>query len=225
MFDDTITANLTVDWDWVSENVDSILDIADTMMEGMEDTDALQDFVQDFNINVNSLLGTGNLTTDEISDAVLTQVDGLFGNETSITIGNNTFTEEDILQLLRQAMNSTAFINATRDAGGTMDVSAAFSHFDIVNGTVVLKGVTVTINGVTIELGDLTLTEQQIQELLPQGVVTYSLAIPAEYSVMHNTSSPHGVGAFLGELTAAAWKVSLVLAILSEVNRYVYIDM
>jgi hypothetical protein len=60
-------------------------------------------------------------------------------------------------------------------------------------------------------LGNLTLTTEQIQNALPDRTITYTLLIPAEYSVMHNSSSPHGVAAFIEELNSAAFKVCILL--------------
>lgn len=225
IFNDTIRVNITVDWDWVSENVDFLLANYDSIIaigDGLglisgNSSNILDNVLQDFNFDVGSLFPNigNNLTGDDISGAVVDFVEGIFGNQSSVTLGNTTITEDDILEFLDRVFNSTAFTNAT--AGGisinvtTIDGTISFDSIGVVNGTIVISGATLTINGVTLELGDITLTTEQIQTALPDGTITYSLLVPAEYTVMHNSSSPHGVGAFIEELTTSAFKVRLGL--------------
>ena len=222
MFDDSIQLNVTVDWEWVSENVgfllengDLIIGIAETF--GLGDTNSssniIEDVLQDFSFDLETLfpdLGDDNVTTNDISDAISDLVEGALGNQTTVLIGNTTL---NIMDLLDQIFNSTAFLNATSGVNGVNGTSVegqlSFNSLEFVNNTIVLRDVTLAINDVSVDIGDVTLTEAQLQAVLPSGTITYTLFVPAEYSVMHNSSSPHGVGAFIGELTAAAFSVSL----------------
>lgn len=92
---------------------------------------------------------------------------------------------------------------------GEIEGSFHVDSFQVVDGKIVLVGVTIEINNITIiDLGNITLTNVQLASLLPNSTITYTIRIPSPYSILHNTSSPHGVAAFLGELNAAVFEVT-----------------
>lgn len=222
VFGDQITANLTVNWLWIGENLELLLNNSDSIISLLEETGVVSD------LNLNDLISIDQRLDSQIildfldisdgqqlnlTEAIRTFADLLFGDESSlnatITLFNQTFTESELIDaldslLLPRNSSSLIRINTTQ-----LEASVAIHSIQIVNGEVKLIGVTLEINNRTLELGNVTLTSNQLQSLLPNTTETYSFQIPSSYSILHNTSSPHAIGAFLGELTAAMFQVKI----------------
>jgi hypothetical protein len=231
VFDDRIAANVTVDWVWVSDNLELILNNSDAIISLLESNGVIpgsnlqdvlslnQDFHQtipNFILDALNISSSGNPTVN-ISDVIHTFVDNLLGNNTEIKIFNRTLSESDLIDALESIFlppnSSSTSINITDIL---VDGSVQISSIQIVNGEVVLVGVTLEVNNVTlINLGNLTLSAEELKGFLPNSTITYTLEIFSPYSILHNASSPHGVAAFMGELNAAVLQVSLTLLLLS----------
>jgi hypothetical protein len=220
VFADQITANVTVDWMWVGENLDLLLNNSDSILSLLEETGVVPSDLNlnDLRLDPQLLLNLLNISSAgglqfNLTEAIRNFADLLFGNETNanstLTLFNQTFTESDLIDaldslLLPRNSSSLLLFNVTQLLeGGALEIQS----IQIENGEVQLIGVTLVINNRTLELGNVTLATEQLQSLLPNSTETYSFQIPSPYSILHNTSSPHAVGAFLGELTAAMFQV------------------
>lgn len=61
-------------------------------------------------------------------------------------------------------------------------------------------------NTAEIEIGDVTMTDEMIKLLLPTGSDVFTGSMPSEYTVMHNSSSWHGLFFFQGHLIEQAYR-------------------
>lgn len=226
VFDDEIHTNITVEWNWVQENFDLILNNSNTIINVLDGLGFLPDnfdlknllsLNQTFDIDIpNIILNNLNISSNDgtvnITQVINNIVDNLFDNSTNIKFLNQTFDEEDIRDFLESLLipqNSSSILNITN---GKLDGEVHVQSIKFIDGKVTLIGVTVEVNGVTvIDVGNVTLTGDQLRLLLPNTTETYTFTIPSPYSILHNTSSPHSIGAFIGELNSAVFEVNHLL--------------
>mmetsp|Transcript_200 Transcript_200/g.364 ORF Transcript_200/g.364 Transcript_200/m.364 type:complete len:2007 (-) Transcript_200:174-6194(-) len=220
VFDDLIRLNLTVDWEWVSDNIDVFLNSSGAIESVLEDLgflekdenlgDLLNEYGSEIDINLSDLISGGNVdgvSPENAFDAVDGFLDSLFGNASTITVGNNTIEQSAVSGFLESVfgVNLTSVDSFNASEISSLSGFVSVGSIDIANGNVMLRNVYIEINNQTIDIGNVTLTAVQIQNLLPSETVAYTFQVPVKYSVLHNSSSPHGVGAFIGELTTAAY--------------------
>jgi hypothetical protein len=71
------------------------------------------------------------------------------------------------------------------------------------NGNIDFQGVVVVTNGLTLNIGTISIPVATLIPLLPNNPAVYYITFPAPYTVLHNSSSPHGFAAMRGQLLQA----------------------
>lgn len=72
-----------------------------------------------------------------------------------------------------------------------------------------------------LEIGDVTVTDETLATLLPEGTVRYTGTVDSAYTVLHNTSSWHGLFFFQGHLREQAYR-TLCTAAGVDTSSYSY---
>lgn len=174
--------------------------------------------LQQLGLSSNATVFTFPFNTS-ISSAVA-RVDGLVGNNTLghqiVTLVNNT---------LNNAMNSTFNGVRIQNQQITINITSALTNFinrlNITSidasaesvsvpgdGTLDFHNVHLVINGnAPINLPLVVIPLNNVLAYLPQDPAAkdYPLAVPNTYTIVHNSSSPHGFAALRGELLLAAF--------------------
>jgi ABC-type Na+ transport system ATPase subunit NatA len=180
VFGDVLSIDLSLNWEWVKNNLNGLGDTIDTI-PGAED--AINNFLADnlppLELNVTDFVGPTNVNFNQLNDFL----------ETTFNVS------------LPGIFNLTSF-NVTPT--GTASVGSV--TYNAADNTFLLSDVTVEINGNTVDLGDTTVSADQFALFLPDGIGLYEFALPSKYTVMHNTTSPHGIAAFYSELVATAFQ-------------------
>lgn len=186
VFGDQIPLNLTVDWNWVKANIDSLGQVVEVIPGG---EDAVNSFLAD---NLQSLDVTlpdtdTNEVADYIDDANLSAAEEFFMAAFNISIID--------------ALNVSAVVPGTQaqfDIGGVV--------YNAADNTFTITGVTLVIGNTTVQLANSTVAATTFAQLLPSTVQSFAFNLPSRYTAMHNSTSPHGAAAFYGELVATAFQ-------------------
>jgi len=192
VYDDEISVNVTVEWLWVRDNMPFLLENFDLFGPFLDGLD-INNF--NFNFGNNSFIADLNITST--TPAVENALDAIFGNETYIVFNNFTIYRANI----------TDFIDDNGDfsVDGGVDGDISFDSLKVVDGDIVLVDLEVTFNNDTFDVGNVTISAADFNSLLPNETISYTTAIPTEYSVLQNSTSPHAVGVFISELLSAAF--------------------
>lgn len=78
--------------------------------------------------------------------------------------------------------------------------------YDIQTNNIVFRDVTITVDGSTLQLNTLSIPAADVINFLPSGVDVYSFNILSPYTIMHNSSSPHAIAMYRGQLIEAAYR-------------------
>ena len=186
VYNDTITLNVTVDWIWVQDNIDLLLNNSASILPLLDD-------VLDISIGNNSASFDFNISSS--SPFVVNALDAIFGNESYVVVNNVTL----------YRTNVTDFIDENEDILVGEGGELSFDSIEVGDGEIVVVGVEIVINNNTINLGNFSLTAGDLVVLLPNQTISYSSTIASNYSVLQNSTSPHAVGVFISELVTAAF--------------------
>lgn len=217
VFNDQITVNITANWTWIGDNLESILSNQASIESALQtfgildEDETLVDLVNSNGaaIDIVSLLPIPFTTLNAtlVENQVDNFIENLFGNNTSITIQNQTVYKDDLIDFVDELIfNNT--INGTLSLTN-VTIEATVDRIIYVNDSIVLVDVTLIINNQSISIGNVTITIDQLISLLPIGIVNYVVYLPSPYTVLHNSTSPHGIAAFMGETVAAAFQTCI----------------
>jgi ATP-binding cassette subfamily A (ABC1) protein 2 len=183
VFGDRIPLQVSVDWAWVAASLGSLNGTL-AAIPGAEGTinDFLAAELSPLQFNLTDVTGPQSLAFDTLEQIV----------QSAFNIS------------LVDTFNLTNLVNTTLTPSGS--VSVASVRYNAAANTFVLRDVTVTIQGVTLDGGNAVVPAAQFALFLPQGTGTYTIPLPSRYTIMHNTTSPHGVAAFYSELVATAFR-------------------
>lgn len=179
VFRDSIPLNLTVDWDWVRENIEPILENTELINELLE--------TSGFNVSIGDFL-VDNLDSFELN------VTELFSNNTAF---------DSVEGFLEDQFNITL---SDTQVGDIEDIDVGSITYNETSNEFTLFNVTLLIAGVEVSVGQLTVSSDVLLDALPEGRERYFFDLPSPYTVMHNSSSPHGMAAFQGELIQALFR-------------------
>lgn len=207
----TIPLNVTVDFTWVKDNLPFFLTLPQ-FSDFLSHTIGSRSFqfsesTTKFESQLNKFL-LGNSFNISLFQSVTIQQD----NVTNALGLNVTLINQLLLQgnitAIEQLLNSAILAQTNAST-----VSGQFSFtkvvYDPTTNSFILEGVEVTIDApiipiaVVIPLNNVTVSVAQLLSFLPDGRQFYRTSIPVPYTVMHNSTSPHGVAMFNGELRAA----------------------
>jgi ABC-type multidrug transport system ATPase subunit len=187
LFNDSVTVNATVNWDWVKDNLDYLL-------ENQEQTES---FLALFGVRVDLDQALADPVT--ISNFTLT-----FDNDN----GTVTITESDAssgrrrLQSLADLVGDNSSVDSITVGGVTINVTAAneaLTELVLANSA----NISAALNG---SAGSVTLSQADVlRVVLPDGVEEYRTALDSPHTVGFNTTSAHGAAIFRGELLNAAF--------------------
>jgi ABC-type lipoprotein export system ATPase subunit len=182
-----------VDWVWVKDNANLILDVISSFPGSDELINSLlSDISPSLTLSPPSVLGVQDDAVASIDDdAVLDYIDTV-----------EVFFQDFLNVTLSDFFNTSDLSAANTSTIVTFDSLT----YDSVDGLFVFSNVQVTIGGTDISVGDITVSPANFVLLLPDTVSSYQFYIPSAYTVMHNSTSPHGIAAFHGELTATAFR-------------------
>ncbi len=189
LFGDSIPLHLTVDWVWVKENINNLNDTI-AAIPGAEDAvnSLLADVAPDLNLQFNQTLPLAALNISSLNDANL---DALTESLFNISISS-------LFNVSINSLFNLTAIDLSQSAVGS--ISADGVIYDAPTNSFELQNVTLTLNNVTTELGSVTVPASVFAQFLPDTVEAYDIPIPSQYTIMHNSTSPHGAAAFYGEL-------------------------
>jgi hypothetical protein len=97
-------------------------------------------------------------------------------------------------------------LNLTNISANDSLVEASKLSYDPSTYSIILTDTTITSNGVVTNVGTISVPILSILPFLPDTSIAYDVLLNSDYTVMHNTTSPHAVGAFNGELLGAAFQ-------------------
>jgi hypothetical protein len=207
VWNDTLTLNLTVDWEWVKDNLDIILSNSSevAMLFGFDPSNIdIPPFEATLSgpqflelLDQSSLLSSDFLGDLQVNGVNATELTNIIEDFLNISLGN-VFQNISIDGVLFPFSNETSVTirvyNSTFNAL-TNVISISNANLEFSDGTVL-----------TISAVDITLTNATLASLLPSGTERYFIPIDSPYTVMHNSSSPHAIASAFGELTAAAFQ-------------------
>ena len=203
VLNDSVAANLTMNWNWVKVNLPWLLQNQAII------TAAAGAFGLGNNLNFNTLI-TQNLkipiaipNTAIFANVSVAQaaIDNLLYR---VLGANATLFEE-------AANNATASIvkalesNRAQNTTGYLEASSI--SYNVNDEVFYLTNVYFVYGNSSILIGNVSVPLSTIISQLPNGEATYFFTIPSEFSVLFNTSSPHSIAAYNGELVSAAFRV------------------
>jgi len=188
-FNDTITTNVTVNWNWVRLNLPWILKnkfLIETAAAALGFPLSSSQLVY-LNANNGPLNFPLNLNL-------------IFPNTSALNTSAlaSTFKRFNI---------STSAANLAPFQGAT--VTGGDLTYDIQTGKFEVSGIKATSRNSSLALPfpNITLGSNQIVNFLPRGSQRYMVQLPTQFTLLHNTSSSHAERIFNGELVAAAFRV------------------
>eukprot|EP01038_Epipyxis_sp_PR26KG_P012006 gene12006-16074_t len=211
VFDDIVPVNITIDWNWVKNNLNIILQNQNTItsiLNGFQIKLPLSGFTlsgQSLQLNIPTFNNTNALTDQLISiinnqfNLNITSAQGLINyldNQFNISIPVNI---TNILNNLNNN-NLTNLIN-----NNNFKVTVGIGSFSFNSTTDIITFNNVTINGVSIPIS-ISIPLVNVTNLLPNGVQMYEINVQSKYTVMHNSTCAHGALAFGSELIQTAFK-------------------
>ena len=122
-----------------------------------------------------------------------------FSMITNQPLADNLLKNDIFTAIALQVLNNQS-ISATNTV-----VKAGTISYDPTTFAIVLSNTTISNNGVDIDLGTISISIYEILPFLPDETIGYTIYVDTDYTIMHNTSSPHAAGAFNGELLSAAF--------------------
>eukprot|EP01035_Chromulina_nebulosa_P040287 gene40287-54478_t len=202
---DSVPVKVTVDWEWV-RNVVMSVEVSDVTINA---TKYRNDITA--TVSVGSLLGFGNgQTLQELKF-------NLSANQASI---NSILQNRNIFSLLPSQLNVTNVFsraNVTlsrllRAANlGNVNANAIIKvrtvRWNLLTDLICLRGISGTLFAVNRKVDDLKADEYCFTaNILPAGIKVYESNVYSKYTVMHNSTGPHGIAGFAGEITAATFR-------------------
>ena len=197
VFGDSVPVKVTVDWEWV-RNVVMSVEVSDVTINA---TKYRNDITA--TVSVGSLLGFGNgQTLQELKF-------NLSANQASI---NSILQNRNIFSLLPSQLNVTNVFsraNVTlsrllRAANlGNVNANAIIKvrtvRWNLLTDLICLRGISGTLFAVNRKVDDLKADEYCFTaNILPAGIKVYESNVYSKYTVMHNSTGPHGIAGFAG---------------------------
>lgn len=200
IFDDSIPFHITVDWDWVAVQLNNTGNIGNRTNNLL-----MSVFGEDYSYTVsnNSLLLFNFTQTVNITQGIVLldnlfnlTTTNLYANVTSV-LNRNNITWDQLSNVTNTAL--VALLAQTGSGDSTIEINR--------------NGITLTLSTNLTGVPDVTqvvawddITFTTVAPFLPTSVQSYNFSLPAAYSVLHNSTSPHALAAWHGELTEAAFQ-------------------
>lgn len=224
-FNDTVEADVTIDWDWVRDNQDNLLD-------NIEEVFSILDL-----LGVNSFsvapsvsgrqVGSADEGSNPIEHIFLSEVFDIPSFREVLLLPQESAAAEGgfrlaniLLPIVEQyyAYSSTSGRNELvplaqeilrfHNDASSVPLSFAFSGlvFDNVSQDLLLSDLRLSFDDaaspgrVSFDVGDIFIPSAAVLAILPDGKETYSFVVPSLLTLLHNSSSAHAVAIFDGEL-------------------------
>lgn len=228
VFNDNIALNISINWTWVKENSDEILINVDYLFPLLEfggltsftltnaNTGNSSGLIAANVIESLNLSGSNNVNATAVANAIQNYLENFVLNTTSVIVSQNVTISSEFLRLiilsfgstLNNSVNNTQALVQFLVAQSTPEsyiitytgiqynsTLQAISLLNISVTAVYDSGSIVLLTGVNANI-----PTSVILNLLPNSTVFYNFSIPSPVTILHNSSSPHGVGIFSGEL-------------------------
>ena len=205
VYKDTVEVKFNVDYNWIKDNLAFLL----------SNTDFLQFILSILKIDIR---GPQRV---EIPSYV---INGLIKRQKSAVPVSGENQKEDLKQYIRDVgsaanlnssvinriLNSTVVndFNYTKATDVTFgrSVTVGFNGIDANSRGITFREFYVDDRGQKLEVGTFRLSRRRIRSLLPGRILEYVFMVPVPVTIMHNTTSAHGIAAYRGEVVAAAWQ-------------------
>lgn len=214
VFNDTISVNLTLDWEWVRANQDQLLGNTEIITqlfglfaispfrlppasrrlfssthENQERSYAMSYIFDGGVFDYNKFAEV--LDHEHVDDSVTIILLSIFKN-----FHSNPYKYVDAD--LRMLINSSLAMYAN----GAMSVPVLFTGFsgNLIPNQLEMLNVKMQFDHATHDIGNVMIQSNVFSALFPDGKQTYSIIAPSMLTVMHNSSSAHATGIFDGEL-------------------------
>ena len=208
VFEDTLLVKFDVNWQWIKDNLRFLLsntELQDFVLASFgirEQRDKRRSFVIPSHV-ISGILRPRRKNAEIVS----TSNDKKNLKDFIRSVGDVAKVDTGAID---QLFNSSIFdsFNASGyyDVGSQQSVTISFRGVDSNSQGITVKSVNVKTNKKRIKLGDLRVTDTQIRYFLPDHIIEYEMNFPVPVTVMHNSTSGHGIAAFRGEVISAAWQ-------------------
>lgn len=200
VINDSVRLNVSVNWDWVKAHFITIV----------KNRVLISQLARSAGIPVpsNSLLA-GNIFLEG----------RLFPNQTVQRIAVNALLDSVVLPRNSSSRLQSLFKNASsivRTASNDYPLGGSptsFSSNSIIfpppptpNNTIIFTDVKLTVSNITFDLGNVSVDLTTFIQSLPGGNSYFDVDVPTPYTIMHNTSSPHAINLWNGELTESVFQ-------------------
>ena len=207
VFEDKLQVKLEIEWSWVKTNLGFFLENANLLESLLPSVGLKEDyFTNTQTIHVPASFISAFLVQQKVDPSYPTSRQSDFKNLIRATsrAANLNISAVNIF------LNSTDFnslnITGVYDANSKQSATIKFKGIDSSRKGITVHKVRVRTRGERFYIGDLTLKTSLIRSLLPDHLIEYVVYVPSAVTVLHNTTSPHGIAAFRGEVVSAAWQ-------------------
>ena len=207
VFEDELQMKLEVDWLWVKKNLGFFLENANLLESLLPSIGLSGDyFSKPQTIHIPASFISGFLKQQKVNPSNTADRLSNFKNLIRATSRAANLN----ISAVNVFLNSTEFnsLNITGAVDGNSKQSATiqFEGLDSDRRGVTLHKVKVESRGEKANIGDLQLKASVIRSFLPDHSIEYIVYVPSSVTVLHNSTSPHGIAAFRGEVVSAAWQ-------------------
>jgi ABC-type multidrug transport system ATPase subunit len=208
VFNDKLLVKFDVDWAWIKNNLRFILSNTEIIDFALSSFGVPNDRKKRQSYVIPSSVITGILQPRRKNAPVVSTAKDKQNLKDFIrSVGDIAKVDTGAVD---QLFNSSIFdsFNASGyyDAGSQQSVTISFNSVDSNSQGITLKNLRVKTNSKRIKVGDVRLTDAQIRFFLPDHIIEYEIKFPVPVTVMHNSTSAHGIAAFRGEVISAAWQ-------------------
>ena len=200
VFGDTVPAKVTVDWAWVRSAVKSV-DVSDVTINV---TKYRNDITA--TVSVGSLLGFGNgqslpsfkfnLSSNQLAINSILQNRNIFSLLPSQLNVTNVFSRANVSlsRLLRAANVGNVNANAK--------INVRTVRLNLLSNLICLNGINGTVFVLKRKVNVFQVDKYCFTaNIIPTGIKVYESKFYSKYTVMHNSTGPHGIAGFAGELS------------------------
>jgi ABC-type multidrug transport system ATPase subunit len=189
IFDDNIRFNVTVNWNYVKHNFVYIRSLAFDVLLAFGYNASQGISLTEFNIPAIKTSLPTNFNYTDIENIINNLL-----NISSFNLDDNILPDGSVVS----GTISASTIQFDKSGEG-FTLSDLILTLDIQNGN--------TTNQVQIdETGSIVVTNEEVVALLPDGVQSYVFGLPSPYTIMHNSSSPHAIALYHGQLMESSFR-------------------
>lgn len=230
VFNDTVLVSLTIDWEWVSENLDAILDNADLIAQlqgnfdripfrltgaGARRLSRINEF-SGINEVVKHIFSGGSFDFQKFKDVLTREEDVGFEKVSArnqfLLASFEKFHEHSVDQFGKdlKALVEKTLLLCTSEIESAAVLISSFS-FEKTADVMTLRNLQLQFNEEESDnrffIGNTAIPLSVILAILPEGIGTYDVIIPSVLTLMHNSSSAHATALFDGEVVRSLFDI------------------